>query len=414
MSTDDKIHYLHPPTALLQPEAPKAAVGANRSVGSVGVSSSMNARAVSAVDSLRQRVDHLESEMVRALRDLESKLDARSGRLALSPELSQALTQLELRMRKELTNLRLVGGLPTAEAGQLGDEIADNINGIISRVEQTLSPEDYSKKLHSLRMSFRSVELDEYGFDAVLASRLQPVFNFLFNKYFRVDVVGIENIPDEGRAMLVGNHSGTVPYDGLMLAQAVAARHPRRRQVRTLAEDFISHFPFLGVALNRLGHVRASQENAERMLRQDRLVAVFPEGLHGIGKTFDKRYQLQRFGRGGFVKLALRTGTPLIPVSIIGAEETHPLLGRWTWLVKHLGVPFLPITPTFPWLGLAGAIPLPTKWTITIGKPIDLSRYKPEAADDRLLVNRITENVRTHIQSMVTEGLAARRSLWWG
>jgi len=191
--------------------------------------------------------------------------------------------------------------------------------------------------------------------------------------------------------------------------------HPAHRQVRPLVEDFIFHFPFLGTSLNRIGCVRACPENAERLLRHGQVVAVFPEGIKGIGKLYRHRYQLQRFGRGGFVKLALQTGAPIIPAAIIGSEEIHPMLGRFTWLAKYLGIPYVPLTPTFPWLGALGTVPLPVKWQIRFGEPIDLAgQHGAAAAGDRILVNRLTEQVRSTIQSMVDAALRARRSILFG
>ena len=215
-------------------------------------------------------------------------------------------------------------------------------------------------------------EVDEFGYDPAYERRLRPLLDMLYESYFRVEPHGIERVPDQGRCLLVANHSGTIPLDGLMLRMAVRREHPRHRGVRWLAEDGIFHFPFLGNMTNRVGAVRACQENAERLLESESLVAVFPEGQKGIGKLFRDRYRLQRFGRGGFVKLCLRTRTPIVPVAIVGGEETNPVLARVEYLTKALGIPYLPVTPTFPWLGPAGLLPAPTKWKIFFGEPIDL------------------------------------------
>src|SRR5262249_3883509 len=151
------------------------------------------------------------------------------------------------------------------------------------------------------------------------------------------------------------------------------------------------------------------RENGERLLRKGEVVAVFPEGVRGMRKPFRERYRLQRFGRGGFVALALEAGAPIVPVAIVGSEETHPLLGTWRWPAKPLGLPYFPITPTFPWLGLLGFVPLPSKWSIRFGKPIDLARrYGPEDAADPVLVDRLSEDVRETIQSMVDRELTTR------
>jgi 1-acyl-sn-glycerol-3-phosphate acyltransferase len=264
-------------------------------------------------------------------------------------------------------------------------------------------------------MRDRSEVVDEFGRDPLYAERVEPVLDFLYTRYFRVTTEGIDQIPDSGRALLVANHSGTVPYDGAILMHAVRREHPRHRDLRPLVENFVFHFPYLGTLINRIGGVRACQENAERLLGDDQLVAVFPEGIKGIGKLYKERYQLQRFGRGGFVKLALRTGAPIVPVAIIGAEEIHPMLGKVTWFAKNLGIPYVPVTPTFPLLGPLGALPLPTKWHVMVGEPLDYAgRYGEDAANDRILVNKLAEQVRSRIQTMLDDGLSRRESILFG
>jgi 1-acyl-sn-glycerol-3-phosphate acyltransferase len=271
------------------------------------------------------------------------------------------------------------------------------------------------KLWRKLAMRDRSDVVDAFGRDPVFAQRFEPLLEFLYRSYFRVDAAGFEHVPDRGRAIIVCNHSGTLPYDALMLMHAVRTDHPRHREVRPLAEDVIFHFPYLGAMVNRMGGVRACPENAERLLATEGLIAVFPEGMKGSAKLYRERYQLQRFGRGGFIKLALRTDSPIIPAAIVGAEEIHPMLGRLTWLASNLGLPFFPITPTFPWLGPLGMIPLPTKWFLRFGPPLYFNaEYRAEAADDRILVNRLAENVRRAIQEMVDATLAQRRSILFG
>jgi 1-acyl-sn-glycerol-3-phosphate acyltransferase len=194
----------------------------------------------------------------------------------------------------------------------------------------------------------------------------------------------------------------------------VQKEHPRHRDVRWLAEDLIFHFPFLGSFTNRVGAVRACQENAERLLESGALVAVFPEGMKGIGKLYKDRYRLQRFGRGGFVKLCLRTRTPVVPVAILGGEETNPMIARVEYLTRAFGIPYLPVTPTFPLLGPVGLVPAPTKWKIFFGEPLDLEGYGAESADDEILVGRLTEEVRAAIQAMLDHAVGERRSVWFG
>ncbi|MGO8994193.1 MAG: lysophospholipid acyltransferase family protein, partial [Polyangiaceae bacterium] len=284
---------------------------------------------------------------------------------------------------------------------------------VFDTARELLSTDFYLRKWGRLGMRNRSEEVDDFGFDPVYEKKVQPIFDFLYDRYFRVEATGLENIPNEGRCLLVANHSGTLPYDGVMIKVAVKRLHPAKRDARWLAEDFIFHFPFLGSISNRIGAVRACQENAERLLRKEALVAVFPEGVKGIGKLFKERYQLQRFGRGGFIKLCLRTGTPIVPVAVIGAEESNPMIGRIEYLSKAIGVPYIPVTPTFPLLGPLGLLPAPTKWKIVFGERIELDNGA-EAAEDEILVGRLAEQVRATIQGMLDRGVGERRSIFFG
>ncbi|MBX3231613.1 MAG: acyltransferase family protein [Labilithrix sp.] len=279
---------------------------------------------------------------------------------------------------------------------------------------ELLSSNFYLRKWGRVAMRGRSEEVDDFGFDPVYDQKLRGVLEFLYTRYFRVTTTGIDRVPARGRCLLVANHSGTLPLDGLMLKTAVKLEHPAPRDVRWLTEDFITHMPWLGSTMNRLGAVRAHQENAERLLAKEQLVAVFPEGVKGIGKLFGERYRLQRFGRGGFIKLCLRTKTPIVPVAVVGAEETNPLLFRFEYLAKTLGVPYVPVTPTFPALGPLGLVPAPTKWQIEFGEPIDLGNHGRDAADDELLVGKLAERVRATIQAMLDRAVGARKSVFFG
>jgi 1-acyl-sn-glycerol-3-phosphate acyltransferase len=286
--------------------------------------------------------------------------------------------------------------------------------GALGTARELLSTDFYLRKWGRLGLRSRSEEVDEFGYDPVYEERVLPFLQFLYQKYFRVQASGIEQIPSEGRCLLVANHSGTLPIDGMMLRYAVRHEHPQHRDLRWLAEDAIFHFPFLGTFANRLGAVRACQENAERLLDHGALVAVFPEGMKGMGKLFRDRYKLQRFGRGGFVKLLLRTRTLVVPVAIVGGEETNPILARIEYLTKALGLPYLPLTPTFPLLGPFGLLPAPTKWKVQFGQPLDFRSYGAESTDDEVLIGRLAERVRGEIQSMLDRVVAERRSIWFG
>jgi len=266
----------------------------------------------------------------------------------------------------------------------------------------------------AMYFAWHSEENDEFGADKRFTETLEPILEFLYAIWWRVETGGTEHVPATGPGLIVANHSGVLPYDGLMVQLAIRHEHPARRTCRMLALDMFALLPVLAPILSKSGSVRANPQNAERLLRKGELLGVFPEGVKGVGKYYRDRYRLARFGRGGFVRIALRTGSPIVPCAVVGAEEIHPVMAKADWVGKPFGLPYFPLTPTFPWLGPLGVVPLPTKWSIDFGEPIDVSSYGPEAADDPILVNRISEDVRTTIQKMVDGRLARRRSVWFG
>ncbi|ARQ69377.1 lysophospholipid acyltransferase family protein [Streptomyces marincola] len=257
-------------------------------------------------------------------------------------------------------------------------------------------------------------EVDDFGYDAELTDEvLLTVLRPVFERYFRVEVRGMEHVPAEGGALLVANHSGTLPWDGLMLQVAVRDHHPADRHLRLLAADLVFQLPVVNELARKAGHTLACAEDAQELLERGELVGVMPEGFKGLGKPFAERYKLQRFGRGGFVATALRAGVPIVPCSIVGAEEIHPMLGNSRVMARLLNLPYFPVTPTFPWLGLLGAVPLPTKWTIQLGEPIETAGHPPEAAEDPMLMFQLTDQVRETIQHTLYKLLVARRSVFF-
>jgi 1-acyl-sn-glycerol-3-phosphate acyltransferase len=212
--------------------------------------------------------------------------------------------------------------------------------------------------------------LPDFGFDQAFLDRTAPALQFLWSRYFRVKLVGLENVPAQGAALLVANHSGGVPYDGAMLIHACHALHPAHRPLRPLVASFAFRSSWIRPLVARIGGVRASMRNALDLCERGQLVGVFPEGLRGVGKPYRERYRLTHFGRGGFVRLARTARVPIIPVAVVGAEETHPVVAKLTRIAKPLGLPYIPITPTFPFLGPLGLLPVPAKWSIQIGSPI--------------------------------------------
>ncbi|HEY5447383.1 MAG TPA: lysophospholipid acyltransferase family protein [Polyangia bacterium] len=255
----------------------------------------------------------------------------------------------------------------------------------------------------------RAQDNPDAGYDLAFVERTAPLLEFLWARYFRVRLLGIENIPDDGAALLVGNHSGGIPYDGAMLLHGIRRDHPRHRRVRPLVANFAFRSGWMANVVARVGCVRASMENALPILARGELVAVFPEGLKGVGKLYRERYRLARFGRGGFVRLAREAQVPLLPIAIVGAEEIHPVIGKITRFAEPLGIPYIPITPTFPWLGPLGLLPVPTKWTIQIGAPIP-----PPKPGDEDGTPRVAEDVRHAIDTMIADLLSQRRSILFG
>ncbi len=251
---------------------------------------------------------------------------------------------------------------------------------------------------------------DEWGFDEELVEIVYPLFELMYRRWWRVQATGVDNVPAHGGALLVANHAGVLPWDAAMMSVAILKHHPLPRHPRFMVLDWAFRLPWVSALMRRIGGVVASPYNAIRLLEQGHLVMVFPEGSKGAGKPFSERYRLQRFGRGGFVELALRTGAPIVPVAVVGSEEIYPKLGESRLLSRLTGAPYFPLTPTFPWLGAAGVIPLPSKWRIEFCAPIDLSAHGPEAAGDRALVFELSEQVRHTIQEAVFSNLVARGS----
>ena len=257
--------------------------------------------------------------------------------------------------------------------------------------------------------------VDEFGFDPQFNNAIVlPLLRFFFQNWFRVEVSGIENLPESGAGLVVANHAGTLPFDGMMLSVAVHDHHPANRDLRLLAADLVFDMPMLGPIARKAGHTMACSTDAHRLLAGGELTAVFPEGYKGLGKHFQDRYKLQRFGRGGFVSSALRTRAPIVPCSIIGSEEIYPMIADVKLLARVLGLPYFPITPLFPLAGPAGLIPLPSKWHIAFGKPIETDEYDEAAADDPMVTFEITDQVRETIQQTLYQLLSQRRNMFLG
>lgn len=287
---------------------------------------------------------------------------------------------------------------PTGQAPR--NELAQRVAAVAEFLRQRLTG-DYN--------------VDEFGFDPHFNDAImRPLLRFLFKSWFRVEVSGVEHLPDTGAALVVANHAGVLPLDGLMASVAVHDQHPSHRDLRLLAADMVFDLPVVGETARKTGHTMACTADAHRLLAAGELTAVFPEGYKGLGKRFKDRYKLQRFGRGGFVSAALRAKAPIVPCSIVGSEEIYPMLADVTLLARLFGLPYFPITPLFPLAGPAGLVPLPSKWHIAFGEPIATAGYQTADAEDPMVTFELTDQVRETIQQTLYRLLAGRRNMFFG
>ena len=355
--------------------------------------------------------EQLRSRLIEELDALIERLQAISPGYtppAFSPQRMIELVQKNLSRFSPEAGLAMLGKLRSSISQDLLD--IDTWKGVWYMLNYSL---DYQTDIIKRRLS-GEYETDEWGFDPEVLQAMTPFMNFMYGTYWRVETSGMENIPDEGRALLVCNHSGQIPWDGAMVGTAIYNEHPSQRLLRSLYATWFPTLPFLSAIFTKMGQVLATEENGLRLLEEDELVAVFPEGIKGVGKLFKERYRLARFGRGGFVRMALKTGAPMIPVSVVGAEETYISLAKSDFIARMIGFPFFPITTTWPWFGLLGFVPLPTKWYIDFGEPIPTESYGPGAANNLMLVSQLTDQTRNVVQNMIYSRLSTRQSVFFG
>ncbi|MGV0713855.1 lysophospholipid acyltransferase family protein [Mycolicibacterium sp. XJ662] len=317
---------------------------------------------------------------------------------------------------------------PSVLSDPPGNASAEQIAAVIHEINEhrgeapgsEQAPNELAKRIADVAEFIRKrmtgdYNVDEFGFDSHLNDALfLPLMRVFFKSWFRVEVSGIENLPISGPALVVANHAGVLPFDGLMASVAVHDHHPTNRDLRLLAADMVFDLPVLGHAARKAGHTMACTADAHRLLAAGELTAVFPEGYKGLGKHFKDRYKLQRFGRGGFVSSALRAKAPIVPCSIVGSEEIYPMIADVKLLARLLGLPYFPITPFFPLAGPAGMVPLPSKWHIQFGEPIETADYDESAPDDPMVTFELTDHVRETIQQTLYQLLANRRNMFFG
>jgi 1-acyl-sn-glycerol-3-phosphate acyltransferase len=339
----------------------------------------------------------------------EPDATAESEDVPPAPALGALLSQLAGLASRSLEGLK---SLPIAQVRQIA---ADPVHALVSLADAlgVNWEESLDQTAAFIRTRLRGdYAVDEFGFDPEFTTKIYlPLLRRLADSWFHVEVRGAENLPADGSALLVSNHAGTLPLDAMILHTVVYDEIGRH--VRMLGADLIFKTPYSHDLARKTGTTLACQEDAERLLESNQLVAVFPEGFKGLGKPYADRYKLQRFGRGGFVTAAIRAQVPIIPTAIVGSEEIYPLITRAPALARALGVPYFPITPLFPWFGVLGMIPLPSKWIIQFGDAITTDELGPGAADDPMIVFNITDQVRETIQQTLYRLLMQRRSAFF-
>jgi 1-acyl-sn-glycerol-3-phosphate acyltransferase len=300
--------------------------------------------------------------------------------------------------------LQAVGTLATRLRELTGREVID-LNKVMAVVQFIYQQRELARR-------GPNYAVDDFGFDPQWTEAFIGVFKALYRDYWRVETTGVEHVPATGRALLVANHAGVLPWDGTMIKTAVFTEHPQPRHVRALVASQFMGMPVMSWFLRRTGQAVGHPDDTRRLLERDEPVLVFPEGTRGTGKGFHQRYRLRRFGRGGFVATAIRARAPIIPISVVGSEEIYPMVGDLRPVARLLGLPYFPVTPFWPWLGPLGMIPLPSKWRIQFHAPIDVQDLPAGAAEDQHLVMALSDQVRDTIQRGIYDNLKLRRGVF--
>lgn len=264
---------------------------------------------------------------------------------------------------------------------------------------------DFDERVRTLRKRYQSLGGDPFGLDADTAKYAVMVCAFFHRMYFRAECFGIEHVP-EGRVLLIANHSGQVPIDGAIIGSALFLDADPPRLIRAMVEKWSQTLPFVSTFFSRVGQVVGVPENARRLLEMEEALLVFPEGTRGISKPFARRYQLEDFGLG-FMRLAIETGTPIVPVAVIGAEEQYVNVGNLRWAARALGVPVVPVVPQ--WVMPGGQLPLPTKYRLHFGEPM---RFRGDPDEEDAIIEEKVWIVKQTIQSMLNRGLKERKGVF--
>lgn len=290
--------------------------------------------------------------------------------------------------------------------------MTEEMRQLVRYYAEKLLPRDEVERLKKIKIKDAGFGYDIFGFEPESAFIAYYLFNFFYKYWFRVESSGIENIPTKDRVILTPNHSGALPIDYIMIAIDIIKKMKPPRIARGVVDHFAGALPFVNAMIYRCGSVIGSRKNTEYLLKNDDMVVIFPEGTKGIGKPFTQKYKLIRFNVG-FIELALKTRTPIVPVAVIGAEEQAPQLFKIKWLGRLFGFPYIPVTPTFPLLGILGLIPLPVKYHIYYGTPFYFSKkYSPKDAHDPEKVRMLANIVQDAVQELINNGLKKRKSIF--
>ncbi|MCA9624779.1 MAG: acyltransferase family protein [Myxococcales bacterium] len=276
------------------------------------------------------------------------------------------------------------------------------LRSLVRALSGEVDPE-IEARVRAVSQGVNELGFDKWGFSPDAVKHAMGLYAWLYREYFRVEAFGVEHVPP-GRALLIGNHSSQLAYDGIMVATALLLEADPPRAVKAMIEKFFQHQPFVNVMMARSGQLTGLPQNALRLLQEDQLVMVFPEGARGGGKTVWERYELKRFGHG-FMRLALEARAPIVPFGFIGGEEACPSLVDVKPLARLLGMPYLPITPTIL------PLPLPAKCSVYFGRPLV---FDGRGDEEDAVIEGYVEEVRSSIGALIERGLSERRGIFFG
>ena len=288
--------------------------------------------------------------------------------------------------------------------GIIGDKMIEAFDRLAGATELA---REVSDRVDRIPADLNSFGYDPWGYNPDVVKRALLPAAWLYRYWFRCKVRGIENVP-EGRVLIIGNHAGQIALDGMMISTALILEAEPPRLARAMGEYWLGTLPFMSVLLERIGSSVGTPQTCVDMLKRDECVMAFPEGVRGMNKLYADAYQLQEFGLG-FMRLALETDTPIVPVAVVGSEEQAPAIANLESFGRIFGMPAFPITITWPWLGPLGMIPLPVRYHIELGAPM---RFRGDPNDEDEIIEEKVEEVKSTIQSMLRKGLAERRSIF--